>query len=181
MARPLRIEVDGGWYHVTSRGTDRRQVYDDTRCYEHFLELLEEMVGRFGLILHAYVLMKNHYHLLLEAPERNVSRAMKWLNGSYSMWYNCRNGRVGPLWQGRFNSKWVDGDGSWALEASRYLHLNPVRTSRMGLGKRQAAAERKGIALPPSREDVDQRLKRLRTFPWSSYPRICCAGRKILC
>jgi REP element-mobilizing transposase RayT len=83
MVRPLRIDVAGGWYHLTSRGTDRRTIFDTDREYGHFEELLPEFLERFRLRLHAYVLMSNHYHLLVETAEANVSRAMQWLNVSY--------------------------------------------------------------------------------------------------
>jgi REP element-mobilizing transposase RayT len=97
MARPLRIERPGVWYHVTARGNERRPIYRDDRDRRHFCELLGEAVGNFGLVLHAYVLMENHFHLLLETPEANLSRAMQWLNVSYSVWFNRRHDRVGHL------------------------------------------------------------------------------------
>ena len=126
MARPLRIEKAGGWYHVTSRGNERKPIYRDDRDREHFLDLIAEMVSRFRVRVHCYVLMDNHYHLLLELTEANLSRAAQWLNVSYSVWYNRRRGRSGHLLQGRFKSVAVSRD-EWALELSRYLHLNPVR------------------------------------------------------
>lgn len=104
MARPIRINVAGGWYHVISRGTERRVIYEENPEYAHFLDLLGEMCGRFRLRIHAYVLMPNHYHLLIETPEANLSPAMQWLKTSYGMWYNRRHGRVGPLFQGRFKA-----------------------------------------------------------------------------
>jgi REP element-mobilizing transposase RayT len=80
MARPLRIEKAGGWYHVTSRGNERKPIYRDDRDREHFLDLVAEMVSRFRVRLHCYVLMDNHYHLLLELTDANLSRAVQWLN-----------------------------------------------------------------------------------------------------
>jgi len=85
MARPLRIERAGGWYHVTSRGNERRPIFRDDRDRGHFVELLAEMASRFGVRLHCFVLMDNHYHLMLELREANLSRAAQWLNLSYSM------------------------------------------------------------------------------------------------
>ena len=105
MARPLRIEISGGLYHLTSRGNERRNIYRDTRDREHFLELLAELPGRFGSILHGYVLMNNHYHLVLETPEPNLSRVGQWLNVSYGVWFNRRHDRSGHLFQGRFGSR----------------------------------------------------------------------------
>ena len=104
MARPLRIDHAGGWYHVTGRGNERRAIYRADRDRLHFLELLGEMVARFRLRCHAFVLMENHYHLLLELTEPNLSRALQWLNLSYSLWFNRRHDRSGHLFQGRFKS-----------------------------------------------------------------------------
>ena len=82
MARPLRIEQVGGWYHITARGNERRSIYRSERDREHFREQMAEMRRRFAVLLHAYVLMDNHYHLLLELREPNLSRAIQWLNVS---------------------------------------------------------------------------------------------------
>jgi hypothetical protein len=152
-----------------SRGFERGVVFGDDRDGEHFLELLEEMVTRYGVKVHAYVLLVNHYHLLLQTPHANQSRAMQWLNVSYGAWFNRRHDRVGPLFQGRFKSVPIDGEGSWALQASVYLHLNPVRIKGLGLGKGERKAEGLGLA-PPTPELVKARLDTLRNHRWSSYP-----------
>ena len=102
MARHLRVHVADGWYHVTARGLERRIVFEDERDHEHFLELLPELVSRYGVKIHAYVLMSNHYHLLMQTPHANLSRAMQWLNVSYGVWFNRRRSRVGPVFQGRY-------------------------------------------------------------------------------
>jgi len=169
MARPLRINIQDGWYHVMSRGLEKRVIFEDARDYEHFVDLLGEMVGRYSVRLHVYVLMRNHYHLLVQTPHANLSRAMQWLNVSYGVWYNLRHARVGPLFQGRFKAVPLEGEGSWALQASVYLHLNPVRIKGLGLGKRERKAEQLGICPPPSPELVKARLNALRMHPWSSY------------
>jgi len=169
MARPLRLAIEDGWFHVVARGTQRRRIFLSDRDCGHFLELLGGMVGRYAIRLHAFVLMDNHYHLLLQTPHANLSRAMQWLNGSYGVWFNRVNESVGPLFQGRFKSVPVEGDGSWALEASVYLHLNPVRVKALGLSKDERVAERFGIAPTLSAEEVHARLERLRKHPWSSY------------
>ena len=127
MARPLRVNVRGGWYHVTARGLERRQIFSSERDHEHFLELLEEMWKRYGVEVHAYALMGNHYHLLLRTPEANASEAVQWLNVSYSVWFNKKRDRWGHVFGGRFASVLIDSEGSWALNASVYVHLNPVR------------------------------------------------------
>src|SRR5262245_20994261 len=114
MARPLRIEKVGGWYHVTARGNERKPIFRNDADRRHFLEAVAEMVGRFRLRLHCFVLMDNHYHLLLELREPNLSRAVQWLNVSYSVWFNRRHGRSGHLFQGRFKSVAVSPE-EWGL------------------------------------------------------------------
>jgi REP element-mobilizing transposase RayT len=94
MARPLRIERAGGWYHVSARGNERQKIYREDRDRWHFLELLEETVQRFRLRLHVYVLMENHYHLLAELTEVNLSQALQWLNVSYSVWFNRKTAQA---------------------------------------------------------------------------------------
>ena len=168
MARPSRIERAGGWYHVTARGNERREIYRDERDRRHFVELVEEMVGRFRLRVHAYVLMNNHYHLMVELGEANLSRAFQWLNVSYSVWFNRRHERSGHLFQGRFKSVVICRD-SWGLELSRYLHLNPVRVQALGLGKVNRGRSRQGVNDAPTSEIVRQRKELLRGYRWSSY------------
>ena len=168
MARPLRIDVEGGWYHVTARGTERRSIFPDDSYGRYFLTLLERMSARYGVEVHAYCLMGNHYHLILRTPEANASAAVQWLNISHSVWFNRKQGRVGHVFQGRFKSVLIDGEGSWLLVASAYLHLNPVRTVAPGLGKRERAAERRGLRAA-GRAQIQRRLKTLREYPWSSY------------
>jgi putative transposase len=168
MARPLRIEHPGGWYHITARGNERRAIFRDDRDRAHFLELLEKVVGRFGLRVHCFVLLDNHYHLIIELRRANLSRALQWLNLSYSAWFNRRHDRVGHLFQGRFKSVLFSAPAS-ALALSRYVHLNPVRVSGLGLGKKQRAAGRAGAASAPEPQQVQERLERLRRYRWSSY------------
>jgi len=108
MARLLRINLAGAWYHVTARGNEQKPIYRQERDRVHFLELLAPWQERFRLRLHAYVLMDNHYHLLLETSEANLSRAMQWLNVSYTVWFNRRHQRAGHLLQGRFKAVLVE-------------------------------------------------------------------------
>ncbi len=168
MARQLRIEHPGAWYHLTARGNERQPIYRHARDYERFCELLSELVGRSNWRLHAYVLMKNHFHLLVETPEPNLSAGMQWLGVSYSVWFNRRHGRSGHLFQGRFKSIIVD-PLAWAVELSRYVHLNPVRLGSLGLGKTDRAAARTAAAPAPDAQLLARRLERLRQFRWSSY------------
>ena len=169
MARPLRIERPGGWYHLTNRGIERRSIFADDRDRRRFLALLAETVPMFAWTLHAYILMPNHYHLIVQlGTEANLSRGMQWLQTSYSMGYNRRHGRVGPLFQGRFGAVLVDAM-AWGLEVSRYVHLNPVRTANMGLDKAAQHAKRWAAGGPPDARQVQQRVRVLRQYRWSSY------------
>ena len=171
MARHLRCNVRGGWYHITTRGVRRHDIFEDDRDREYFEELLGELVSRYGIILHAYVLMENHYHLLIETPEGNASRALQWLNVSYATWFNARHQRGGQFFQGRYKSIPVQGEGAWALTCSIYLHLNPVRIHALGLDKAARAVERAGaMPAPPERDVIERRLASLRNHRWSSYP-----------
>jgi REP-associated tyrosine transposase len=168
MARPLRLDQAGGWYHLTARGNERRPTFRDDRDRSHFLELLCESTTRFAWRLHAYVLMPNHYHLMVETTQPNLSRSMQWLNGSYTTWFNRRHRRVGHLFQGRFKSIVLDGE-SYALELSRYVHLNPVRVKSLGLDKARQRERKRGEVAVSEREVVRARLARLRAYRWSSY------------
>lgn len=126
MARPLRIEFPGAVYHVTSRGNARRKVFLDDADRKAFLATLAWVVERFQWICHAYCLMDNHFHLLIETPESNLSRGMRQLNGVYTQRFNRRHRKVGHLFQGRFKAILVERD-SYLLELARYVVLNPVR------------------------------------------------------
>ena len=126
MARPLRIEYEGAVYHVTSRGDDRRGIFLEDTDRVSFLEVLADVVKRFGWICHAYCLMTNHYHVLIETPNANLSRGMRHLNGVYTQRFNRAHGRVGHVMQGRFKSIVVEKE-SHLLELARYVVLNPVR------------------------------------------------------
>lgn len=126
MARPLRLEFPGAVYHVTSRGDRREPIFFEDGDREVFLGLLGREVQQQGWWLYAYCLMDNHYHLLVETPEPNLSRGMRRLNGVYTQAFNRRHGLVGHLFQGRYKAIVVDRD-SYLLELSRYVVLNPVR------------------------------------------------------
>jgi putative transposase len=126
MARPLRLEHAGALWHVTSRGNERQPIFRDDVDRRSLLERLAENVEDFSWRLHAYVLMGNHYHLLLETPEPNLSRGMHRLNAAYSQRFNRRHERVGHLFQGRFKAILVEKERH-LLELVRYVVLNPVR------------------------------------------------------
>ena len=142
MARPLRVEYEGAYYHVFSRGNKKQPVFNTDRDRRTFLKTLARMSERFDVSLFAYVLMKNHYHLLLRTNRANLSRAMHWLGTTYTTIFNIANSQVGHLFQGRFKSIIVENE-AYLLQLSYYIHRNPVRA---------------GIA------------RRLIDYPWSSYP-----------
>lgn len=126
MARPLRIEFAGALYHVTSRGDRREDIYLDDEDREVWLEVLGGVCSRYNWVCHAYSLMGNHYHILIETPESNLSLGMRQLNGVYTQQFNKRHNRVGHVFQGRFKGILVDKE-SYLLELARYIVLNPVR------------------------------------------------------
>lgn len=128
MARPLRIDIENGLYHVTSRGWERRVVVRDDRDRQRWLELLARVATRCGWRVFAWVLMSNHFHLFVRTPRPNLSTGMHDLNSGYASGFNRRYRRCGSLFQGRFKAVLVEDD-SHALELTRYVHLNPVRAS----------------------------------------------------
>jgi len=142
MARPLRIEYAGAVYHVTSRGDRREAIYLDDVDPEKWLEIFGSVCERYNWLCHAWLQMDNHYHLMVETVDGNLSQGMRQLNGVYTQAHNRRHNRVGHVFQGRFKGILVDAD-SYLLELSRYVVLNPLR-ARM--------------------------VKQLRHWKWSSYP-----------
>lgn len=130
MARPLRIELSGGLYHVTSRGDRREDIYfsdDDRRSW---LEVFEQVCERFNWVCHAYCQMTNHYHIVVETPEGNLSQGMRQLNGVYTQRVNRTYDRVGHVFQGRFKGILVEKE-AYLLELARYVVLNPVRAGML--------------------------------------------------
>lgn len=142
MARPLRIELSGGLYHVTSRGDRREDIYFSEADREAWLALFAQVCARFNWICHAYCLMTNHYHLVIETPEGNLAQGMRQLNGVYTQMVNRTHGRVGHVFQGRYKAILVEKD-SYLLELARYVVLNPVRAGM---------------------------VSEVGAWPWSSYP-----------
>jgi putative transposase len=174
MARPLRVDVPGGWYHVTARGNERKSIFRDDEDRRRFLDRVAELVERFGVVVHAYVLMDNHYHLLVETPQANLSAAMQWLGVSYTGGFNRRHRRVGHLFQGRFKAILLEETA--AVEVGRYVHLNPVRVGGLGLDKRAQQRSRAGLVGRPDAARVRERLQRLRQYRWSSYRAVAGLG-----
>lgn len=141
MSRPLRLEYPGAVWHVMNRGVERRDIFKDAIDRHHFLSILAEAVSRFRWIVHALVLMTNHFHLLIETPVPALSRGMQKLEGGYAEFFNVRNRRAGHLFQGRFKAHLVEKE-SYLLTVARYIVLNPVRAKM---------------------------VPRVEDWPWSSY------------
>jgi len=126
MARALRISYSGALYHITSRGDGRENIYLTDNDREVFLSILSEVFNKFNWHCHAYCLMSNHYHLLIETPRANLSKGMQFLNGVYTQRFNRIHHRVGHVFQGRFKSILVEKE-NYLLELARYIVLNPVK------------------------------------------------------
>ena len=150
MSRPIRIEFPDALYHVTARGDRREDIFEDDEDRHMFLSTLEQAITQFNWICHAWCLMDNHYHLLVQTPDGNLSKGMRQLNGVYTQASNRRHQRVGHLFQGRYKAILVDSD-AYLLELSRYVVLNPVRA---GLVKKPAdwawSSYRASMGLEPS-------------------------------
>jgi putative transposase len=145
MARPLRLELAGALYHVTSRGDGREDIFLSDEDRIAWLETLAEVCKRFNWVCHAYCQMTNHYHMVIETPDANLSKGMRQLNGVYTQRFNRTHRRVGHVFQGRFKAILVDKD-SYLLELARYVVLNPLRAKM---------------------------VLRLEQWPWSSFRATC--------
>ena len=147
MPRKPRIEYAGAIYHVMCRGNRREAIFRSGRDSEMFLDTLGETVGRCGWRVHAYVLMGNHYHMLIETPEPNLVAGMRWLQGTYTQRFNVRNKECGHLFQGRYKALPVGREGDYFSAVAEYIHLNPARV-----------------------KGYDFEKQRLEQHIWSSYP-----------
>ncbi len=134
MARPLRLEFPGALYHVTSRGDRQEDIFSDNDDRQLFYDVLDEVYERYNWRIHSYCLMSNHYHLLIETPDANLSSGMRQLNGVYTQRFNSKQHRVGHVFQGRYKAILVQKD-SYLLELSRYIVLNPVRARMVRAAK----------------------------------------------
>ena len=141
MARPLRLELSGGIYHVTSRGDGREDIFLDDQDRMQWLEVFGQVCARFNWVCHAWCQMTNHYHLLIETPEANLAQGMRQLNGVYTQRFNRTHERVGHVFQGRYKAIHVERD-TYLMELARYIVLNPLRANM---------------------------VKRLENWQWSSY------------
>ncbi len=128
MARQLRIEYEGAFYHVISRGARKDKIFINDNDKLKFLGKLGDAVDKYNLKIHSYVLMDNHYHLLKETPDGNLSKAMHYINTSYSNWFKSKHQMIGSVFQGRYKSILVEKE-AYFLTLSAYIHLNPVRAA----------------------------------------------------
>lgn len=126
MARSYRLQGENCFYHITSRGDDRKKIFLSDFDFEKFLEYVEVAKDKYNFHFYAYCLMSNHYHLFLETIHPNLSKIMQYINTAYTVYYNKKRNKTGHLFQGRYKSIMVDED-SYFLELTRYIHLNPVR------------------------------------------------------
>lgn len=159
MARALRIQYPGAFYHVTCRGNQRRNIFLDDDDRHHFLKILTESLDIYGVVLYAYVLMPNHFHLVIQTMRANVSEFMRRFNICYTGWFNYHHESYGHLFQGRYKAFLIDAD-QYLLEVSRYVHLNPVRSRKT----RQPSYRSKWTFL--------------NTYRWSSMPGYIHARRR---
>ena len=150
MSRAPRIEFEGALYHVMTRGDRGEPIFLEDQDRLKFLEYLEQGTDRYGVLVHCYVLMGNHFQLLVTTPKANLSKWMHQLKTAYTVYFNRRHGMAGHLFEGRFKSVVVEAE-SYLLELSRYLHLNPVSGERLAEGT------------------PEERRERLRSYQWSSY------------
>ena len=126
MSRPLRIEYPGAWYHVMNRARKGQKAFNNVEDHDSFIDIVKDAAEIFNLKVSAYCLMSNHYHLLVQTPDANLSRCMRHINGIYTQRYNARNGYDGTLFRGRYKSILIDAD-SYLLDLVRYIHRNPKR------------------------------------------------------
>ncbi len=181
MARPLRIEYEGAVYHVTSRGNARNKIFNDNRDREIFLSILSTVVVRYSWLCHSYCLMDNHYHIMIETPDANLSMGMRQLNGIYTQKYNKRHHKTGHIFEGRFKAILVQKD-NYLLELCRYVVLNPVRAGVVGKPEdwrwssyQATAGLERGGGLPDHRLDSEcvQHEKRRGS---EAIPGVCARG-----
>ena len=165
MARPLRIELAGGLYHVTARGDRREAIYRDDADRNAWLTLFGEVCERFNWRCHGWCQMTNHYHLIIETPDANLSAGMRQLNGVYTQYFNRAHRLVGHLFQGRFKAILVERD-AYLLELCRYVVLNPVRAYMVGqAGDWPWSSYRAmmGLTVPPTWLETDWGLGQFAT------------------
>lgn len=157
MARPLRILYPGAFYHVTARGNERKKIFLSRADSAKFLSYLADAVHKYGVILHAFTLMNNHYHLVVETPDANLSAFAHAVNSAYTTYFNIKRKRSGHLFQGRYKSIVIEKD-AYLLEVSRYVHLNPVRAGIVQRPEDYALSSYRSYVLPKEETIVSREL-----------------------
>jgi REP element-mobilizing transposase RayT len=155
MSRPYRLQGENCCYHITSRGDDRKKIFISDYDRRKFLEYLNTAKSKYKYYLYAYVLMDNHYHLLLETTQPNLSKIMHFVNSSYTTYYNIKRHRCGHVFQGRYKSILVDKD-NYLLELTRYIHLNPVRAKMVPRPEDYPWSSYKGYLKKPGDTSIDR-------------------------
>lgn len=168
MARPLRVHVPDGWYHVMSRGNGSKAIFHSDTDRRRFLGLISELPERFGTEIHAFVIMPNHYHLLVRCRRASLSETLRWLQTTYSVRYNWAHKHRGHVFQGRFKANLIQSEKSLDTVA-RYVHLNPVRIGGLGLSKEDQRRARVLGCEDPGAQLVARRVQVLSDFKWSSW------------
>ena len=182
VARPLRIEFSGALYHITARGNAKKNIFKDSQDRKTFLEYFSNVIERHHWLCHAFCLMDNHYHLLIEVQCPTLKKGMRDLNGSYSQAYNRRHSRVGHLFQGRYKAIIVQKE-SYLLELSRYIVLNPVRARMVHSAEEWPWSSYRatvGLEPPPDYLTTDWILSafgRKRGVAFQGYKKFVCAGK----
>lgn len=164
----MRIDLAESWYHVVNRGHRAGTLFRNDTDRRRFLGLLAELPEQFGLEVHAFVLMNNHYHLLVRTREANLSRAVRWLNLTYAVKFNWAHRCHGTVFQGRFKAVLIREESRLA-EVARYVHLNPVRIAGLGLSKADQRRARVVGCPEPARALIERRLGVLKEHRWSSW------------
>ena len=182
MARKLRVEYPGAIYHVMNRGDRREPIFKDDTDRQRFIETLGEACAKTGWQVHAYVLMPNHFHLVVETPQPNLVAGMKWFLGTYTSRFNWRHKLFGHLFSGRYKSLIVDGSGSGYLKSvCDYVHLNPARAKLVAADARSkdfAWSSWPAYLLAPSKRPAWLRVDRL--LGECGIPKDSPAGRQRL-
>jgi len=159
MARPLRIQYPNALYHATNRGNGRQIIFADDTDRHRFIKILSQSVSTYNIVLHTFVMMDNHWHMLVETPQANLGEFMRHFNITYTSYYNRRHHHTGHLYQGRYKSFLVEKD-AYLATVSRYIHLNPIRIATLKKTTRE------------------KKRHHLSSFPWSSLPGYLSPSRR---
>lgn len=177
MARPYRILGENAFYHITSHGNGCRSIYEGERDYLKFLEYLLQAKEKFQFRLYAYVLMTNHYHLLVQTLQANLSKIMHYINGAYTAYYNKTNKNAGHLFQGRYKSLIIDAD-NYFKKVTRYIHLNPVKAKMAERPQDYKWSSYRGYMSGKGDGYIDkEEIGKVLDMSMEEYEKFVCAGK----